>query len=339
MSILRHQADERAAAWDAQLRGAQVSVRNRRAFHAWLREDPAHQAAHDRLQAALTVLQANADLPELSALRDEARNSVQAHHRRWMALVAVGAVAACAALFLIVVPGTERRAEIAALFQRDTVYVASPDERTRVTLADGSVVTLDAGARLSARLGRTRRDVTLLAGRALFHVAKDRQRPFVVKAGDRTITALGTVFDVRLSSRELRVTLAEGAVAVRPVAPVAGAMPQIQIMKPRQQLVAYAGAAASELRTVDTDKTLSWAEGQIFFDNQRLASAVDQMNQYSAEKIIVAPDAADLRINGMFRTTNPAGFIEALEVALPVAVHDDGQGRTIVSRRAGSSED
>lgn len=335
MNRILDATEEAAAAWDARLRGAKATFGDRREFLAWLEEDAEHRAAHDRLQAALAALRSHAELSELSALRDEARNSVEASRRRRLASIIAGAVAAALLLMLAFTTQTERGAAIAAQLQGGTIYATSPDERTRVTLADGSVVTLDSATRLAVRLGKSRRDVTLLAGRALFEVAKDpqRQRPFIVKAGDRTITALGTVFDVRLSPGELRVTLAEGSVAVRSLQPRRGSAQQI--LKPHQQLVATVGAAPPELRSVDTDKALSWAEGQLFFENEPLASAVEEMNQYSHAKIVVDPAVAGLRINGMFRTSNQAGFVEALELTLPVRVQNDGHDRIFVSGRTG----
>lgn len=337
MSKFLDEAEDAAAAWDARLRGAKTTFRDRRAFQAWLRQDAEHQAAHDRLQAALSMLRTHAKLPELSALRDEARNSVHENRRRRVVSVVATAIAASLLLMLAVVTQTEHGAEIAAFLKGDTIYATSPNERTRVTLADGSVVTLDSGTRLSVLLGQSRRDITLLAGHALFQVAKDHRRPFVVKAGDRTITALGTVFDVRLSSSELRVTLAEGVVAVRPIEPRQGSA--LQILRPRQQLVETTGIATPELRTVDTDKALSWADGQVFFENEPLASAVEEMNQYSHLKILVDPAVADLRINGMFRTSNQTGFIDALQVTLPVEVRNDNQGRIFISRRPDRTAD
>ena len=91
--------------------------------------------------------------------------------------------------------------------------------------------------------------------------------------------------------------------------------------------------ATPELRSVDTGKALSWADGRVFFEDEPLASAVEEMGQYSQFKIVVDPAVADLRINGMFRTTNQAGFLEALEVALPVDVRRDEQGQIFVSKR------
>lgn len=325
------ESEEAAAEWDARLRGAKMSFRERRAFQAWLRQDPGHVAAHDRLQAALAALRDHARLAELSALREEAVNSVRKLRRRRTAGVA--SLAAAAALLLVfgIASQTERGAELAAQLRGDSIFGTAPNERTRVTLADGSVVTLDASTRLTAHLEPRRRTITLLAGRALFEVAHDRQRPFVVRAGDRTITALGTVFDVRLSPRELRVTLAEGSVAVRPVHAQRGSTESI--LKPREAFVESAGAPLPKLVTVDTDKALGWAHGQVFFENDTLASAVEEMNQHAAVKITVDPAAADLRLSGMFLTGNQSAFVEALQLAMPVAVRRDDEGRLVVYRK------
>ncbi|HVF95520.1 MAG TPA: FecR domain-containing protein [Sphingomonas sp.] len=335
MSWLVKDADEAAAAWDAQLRGTKTSFRNHHAFQTWLQQDPEHQRAHDRLQAAIRMLRMNADLPELSALRDEARNSVEASkRRRWASVFAVAAALAIVFLLAIATPRTAPGAAILARLHGEQLYATTRDERTRIELADGSVVTLDADTRIAVRLGAARREIKLQNGRALFKVAKDPRRPFVVRAGERTITALGTLFDVSLSPRELRVTLAEGSVAVKPLASGRGTPPQI--LKPQQQLVAFAGATKPTLRTVDVDNALGWADRQIFFEDEPLASAIDEMNRYAGSKIVIDPSVADLRINGMFRMSNQQGFVDALKIALPVDVRRDSQGRLLVSRRAGS---
>jgi transmembrane sensor len=324
------QAEDTVAGWDARVRSGKASFRERRTYHTWLEQDPEHRAAHDQLQAALSTLRAHADLAELSALRDDARDHVQKYRRRRFASI-VASVAAILLVILGFATQTERGAELTGQFAGTTVYRTSSDERSRVTLTDGSVVTLDAGTRIAVRLEKSRRHVTLLGGHALFEVAKDKRRPFVVKAGDRTITALGTVFDVRLSPTELRVTLAEGAVAVRPARPGRGAVQRI--LKPSQQFVERTGAASQVLQFVNTEKELNWADGRIFFDDEPLASAVEQMNRYSHLKIVVDPAVAGVRINGMFRTSNQQGFLQALEMTLPVEVGRDDQGRVSVSPR------
>lgn len=66
--------------------------------------------------------------------------------------------------------------------------VVAPDEAVAITtkkaetqrLADGTRVSVDAGSALRVEFSPTRRDVHLLEGKALFEVANDTQRPFVV---------------------------------------------------------------------------------------------------------------------------------------------------------------
>ncbi len=61
---------------------------------------------------------------------------------------------------------------------------------------------LNTNSRVEIRFTPEQRNVRLLAGQAWFQVAKNPNRPFVVEAGNRRVTALGTAFDVRLDSRE-----------------------------------------------------------------------------------------------------------------------------------------
>lgn len=334
MSGLGNDIDEAAAAWDARLRGAKATHLDHRAFQDWLQRDPAHHLAYDRLQAALRALRTRADLPELSALRDEARNTVNSNKRRRFASMMSIAAGIAAILILAAIPSSERGSAVLAGLQGEKIYATNSQDRTRVTLADGSLVTLDSGTQMAVRMGDTRRDVTLLRGRALFKVAKDSERPFVVKASNRTITALGTMFDVRVTPKELRVTLAEGSVSVRPLAAGQNAVPKI--LKPRQQLVAIAGVSEPLLRVVDLQNALAWADRQFFFEDEPLASAIDEINRYADLDIVVDPAVANLRINGMFRISDQAAFIEALKSALPVDVRKDAKDRLIVSRQSGS---
>lgn len=323
-----------AAAWDARLRRADATDRDRLAFRAWLLEAEEHQHAHERLQGVLFALRAQADLPELSALRDAARQRIRRHGVR-RRLAAGCAIAAGLLIAVGVGLNLDHGPETWAMVQGAKIYSTTLNERTQIVLADGSAVTLDSNTRLAARLSRSRRDVTLISGRALFHVAKDPQRPFVVRARDRTVTALGTVFDVGLSQRGLRVTLLEGRVAVRSVH--AGA--PSRELKPRQELVETDQAASPVVRTVNLEKATSWVDGQLYFENDTLAQAADEMNRYSRLKIVVDPAVANLRIDGMFRAGNQTGFVGALQTTMPVEVRSDERGQLFVTRRPGAARD
>ncbi|WP_184721660.1 FecR domain-containing protein [Caulobacter sp.] len=323
-----------AAAWDARLRRGDAVDRDYAAFQAWLGKDEAHRQADERLQAALSALRGQADLPELSALRDAARHSARRTARRRLAF---GGCALAATLLLAVglTLNLPRGPETWALVQGAKIYSTALNERTQVVLADGSAVTLDSDTHLAVRIGSKRRDVTLLSGRALFHVAKDRERPFVVRARDRTVTALGTIFDVGLGQKSLRVTLLEGRVAIGSTQAGAAA----RELKPRQEFVQSSRATGGVIRTVDPEKAIGWVDGQIYFEGETLAQAADEMNRYSRLKIVVGPAVANLRINGMFRAGNQTGFVGALQTTLPVDVRSDERGQLFVTRRPGAAQE
>src|SRR5262249_33751548 len=94
------------------------------------------------------------------------------------------------------------------------VYTTGIGEQHRITLADGSIVELNAQSKIRVRYKDRRRDVELLDGQALFQVAHDTTRPFIVHTDSTNIRAVGTQFDVYRKSTGTVVTVLEGTVAV-----------------------------------------------------------------------------------------------------------------------------
>ena len=97
---------------------------------------------------------------------------------------------------------------------RYPLYNTDIGERRSITLADGSTVDLNARSKLRVEFSKNERRVELLDGQALFQVAKDHTRPFIVASGEATVRAVGTQFDVNRKSGGTTVTVLEGRVAV-----------------------------------------------------------------------------------------------------------------------------
>jgi ferric-dicitrate binding protein FerR (iron transport regulator) len=89
-----------------------------------------------------------------------------------------------------------------------------------LTLEDGSTVELDSGSRIRIAYGGHERQVELLDGQALFRVAHDLTRPFIVHTRATNIQAIGTQFDVYKKDTGTIVTVVEGRVAVIRQGPV-----------------------------------------------------------------------------------------------------------------------
>ena len=94
------------------------------------------------------------------------------------------------------------------------IYETRIGEQNSITLVDGSVIQLNTDSHIQVNYEKNQRSIVLMAGEAHFEVAKDPSRPFVVKAGDGMVRAVGTAFTVRINPEALKVIVTEGKVAL-----------------------------------------------------------------------------------------------------------------------------
>jgi transmembrane sensor len=305
-----------AAGWDARLRSPAATDQDRAAFRDWRTASPGNGAAFDALQAAIGSLRrAAAEHPELRSLRErtlgEARRDLRAF---WLA-------AAAAVPIVLALGGYLWLREPAGQF------ATVKGERSALSLEDGSTVELNTHTRVRVALSPADRVVTLLEGQALFDVAPDPKRPFVVVAGNRRITALGTAFDVRMAPDDITVTMLEGRVAVEEGSPLPGGARRIELVA-GQQFSSRANLRGAQPRAADIEAATSWRRGQLIFRDTPLALAVEEINRYVEPGIVVGDaELAALRINGMFRTGQTAGFLGAIAGYYPVESRRGDDGR------------
>ncbi|MFC3077671.1 FecR family protein [Phenylobacterium terrae] len=295
---------------------------------AWLRIHPANAAAWEHAQAAWSDFDGAADEDVLAALRAEARRAGP-ERPRWRSPAAVAAAAAAVVLVIAGALGlglhrsegskSPHVAQTPAPAGGAEVYENREVEPEGFRLADGTWMVLDAGSAASIALAGSRREVTLVRGRAFFDVMPDPARPFAVEAGGRSIVVLGTRFDVRLQPTELRVSVVEGEVSVGP----AGGGPPIRLGAGRQ-LVAREGEQP-QVTPADVGQALEWHARYVVFDNVTLAEAAAQLNRLGPDQLIVRdPAVAGLRISGRFRADDLERFGRSLAVVHPVRLAPRG---------------
>lgn len=100
------------------------------------------------------------------------------------------------------------------LYLQRGVYTTDIGEQRSLALTDGSTVELNSRSRIKVQYTEYERRIDLLEGQALFQVAKNKTRPFVVQTGNTRVRAVGTAFDVYRASSGTVVTVVEGRVAV-----------------------------------------------------------------------------------------------------------------------------
>lgn len=185
-------------------------------------------------------------------------------------------------------------------------------EIRELQLDDGSRLTLGTQSRVSLHYERGLRRVRLESGEALFRVAQDRSRPFVVQAGNVQVRAVGTEFDVRSGNRGVEVTVAEGAVDVwRELAPL---KPAVRVAAGRRAFVAHDEIRTpQELTGAQVLQSIEWTTGTIDFNGKTLGEAAAELNRYNRRAIVIAdPALAARKIIGRFRATDPVAFVYAV---------------------------
>ena len=297
--------DAAAAAWLARLYG-DPDAAVQPALEAWLAEDPAHARAFERANETWAIL------PRAARCGEE---TLAPRPSPWRLHPA--AIAACLAL---VVGCSGLWWALAA----DGAYATRPGEQKVATLEDGSRIALNTDTQVDVRFDADRRRIELDKGEAMFEVAHDAARPFVVIAGDTRVQAIGTVFTVRRTRDDVVVTLIKGKVAVshqRPRSPGASAAPVV--LRPGEKLTEPRDGP-SRIEPESVEAATAWRRGQTVFRETPLGSAVAELNRYGGPPIVVDdPRVAALPVSGVF-ATNAADFAEAVATLHGLRIENEG---------------
>jgi transmembrane sensor len=345
----REQVEEAAATWIARRDTGPWSAADVAEFETWLAESPGRRAAYYRLNAAwqdagrLRALGAAtgglrmacdsnkpssagrlgaADEPgELGELREPsvsarrlpllAARRLRASPNRLKPIAAVVLLAVLAGLLFV-----END-----YFNPDR-YSTGVGGLEAVPVPDGSRVTLNTDSRVRIRFNEKERLVDLERGEAFFEVAKDPHRPFIVRAGNRRVVAVGTQFSVRREGDDVRVVVSEGTVRMDPGATHASenATAAPLLLAAGSEVRAEAGSVLVQKKSIpEIEQRLTWRAGLLTFRDTPLAEAAAEFNRYNSRKIVIeGPDIATLEVGGIFRSNNLDLFVRLLEQGFPV---------------------
>ncbi|QDX26475.1 DUF4880 domain-containing protein [Sphingomonas suaedae] len=302
-----------AAHWLALRRSGEMTASEEHEFRIWLDASPAHEDAWLRMERVWAMTGAVADDTRIVAARAEDARTHDPALRRWrMAGIAAAIALTLGSTWAVRDSGLIGDFKTASLADAQT-FQTGLGQRTTLTLQDGSTVTLDTASEVRVSAMGSTRSLALVRGRAFFKVARDPLRPFLVKAGDKTVRALGTAFGVRLDGGEVTVTLVEGKVRVEE--------PRA-FLKPGHSAEMTAGAElvarpddSWTIDRVDTARETSWLDGRLTFMRDPLAEAVEEMNRYSERKLVFTGGRIpDEHIVGVFRAGDVDSFAQAVEL-------------------------
>ncbi|HEU0095322.1 MAG TPA: FecR domain-containing protein [Rhizomicrobium sp.] len=307
------QVYDEAADWAARIDAGPLSAEAEAALEAWLSADVRHYGALAQSSALLS--------PNSGPDPMRGAEPVDPVRRIFLAggIAAGVAIAAGAATFVARALGQER-------------YRTQIGEMRVIALSDGSVVFLNTNSEMVVRYTQAQRYIELLHGEALFDVANNKKRPFIVQTGTTQVRAVGTSFNVKaLPNQPVQVLVREGIVEVkRPDVPVAPIV--LVAMNSRAIAPPDAPIIAAPVETAEVGRELAWRVGRIAFHGETLGQAAMEFARYSDVRIqIDDPEIANEKVTGLFVSADPVGFANAVAVSFDLRA-DISDKRILLAR-------
>ena len=319
-----------AAAWIVQLDGGPMADQDRQALREWVGRSPQHYATLHRLADVWGELNALTALEDIA--REESAEPAPAPAvGRSNEPKQLGVMAAAAAALVLVLAGLGALTIMSpppSASALETLHSTRVGEQKSVQLADGSHIQVNTNSVVEVDYGSEERRIRLVRGEAMFKVAHDAARPFIVDAGGNSVRALGTAFAVRMEGARLEVSVAEGVVELTaPLAPEEPGESAVEDVR-SHQLTALQTAVlldgAADVRDVaesEMHRTLAWRDGMLVFQGEPLAEVVGEVSRYTPLHIVIDDaELSDLRVGGYFGVGEIDDLFKALEDGFGVRV-------------------
>lgn len=214
-------------------------------------------------------------------------------------------------------------------------YATAIGEQRSVVLNDGSVVTLNTSSTIQVKLTKAVRTIQLLSGEALFQVAHDKARPFDVVAGNTTVRAVGTQFNVDRRASTTTVTVVEGKVSVEsgsenPVGKTPDAGTSIPVSAGEGVTVSPRVKPHATAANVAT--ATAWTQRRLIFEHRPLGEVAAEFNRYNRQEIHI--ESAELRsqeVTGVFAANDPNSFLDFVAKIPGVRIEQQADATKVVS--------
>ena len=302
-----------AAAWVVRSGAATFGPEERMALARWRARSPEHEAAYRdalatweqaRLLGAADVTDEDAPSPPADAISAARPKVVDAGGmpRRtppWRSMAAAMLLLLAAGVFVYAYdPSVALRAD----------YATAAGETEQIGLADGSEIVLNSRSAVEIKFRGNQRVVELLKGEAIFSVAPDASRPFIVNADIVDVRALGTKFAVREHRGVVKVTALAHAVEVAAAAKDGTEVRNV-VLRPVQSVRVRDDGTMSDLTEEDPAHVAAWTRGRLVFRKRRLVDVLDEIDRHTGGRTIVMnDDLVQQTVSGVF-------FLDRLDAA------------------------
>lgn len=325
---------DQAIAWAVRMASGATTAYDHAACAAWRAADPRHETAWQQVCAVEQPFQDMAAGPAGQVAYDtlQAARAIQARthgRRRALKLLGLGAMASMVGLLSLRLSAWQERAQ----------YQTAVGERRRVALPDGTELWLNTDTLARVVFTPAQRLLVLDRGEIFITTGADAgsfsgRRPLWVDTPAARLHAIGTRFGVRLdqdgASLATRLHVDQGQVAVH-----SGDLPPVLVQAGDSVRVRSPGAATERIADGAFDAS-SWTQGVLVVKQMPLGRFIEELARYRTAGLTCAPDAANLRVSGVFQLegADPVGrALKVLSNTLPVRIVAGPADTLIVSVR------
>ncbi len=217
-------------------------------------------------------------------------------------------------------------------FNARSISTNTGEQRT-VKLADGSVMHLNTRSRVQVKFSDEARVVRLLEGEALFSVAQDSVRPFLVRSGLTTVQVIGTEFNIYRHANGTTVSVVEGRVRIAADSRehgVSSAAATPVLLDAGQQAAIETDGHIEKLATPEMDRALAWRQRHLVFRSATVAEVATEFNRYNRIQLnIVDKQLATRRMSGRFEADEPQSLLDFLTRNGDVRLQQQGDAITL----------
>ncbi|WP_339692366.1 FecR domain-containing protein [uncultured Parasphingorhabdus sp.] len=325
------ETEESAASWLLRREEPEWTEQDQVDLDQWLNQSMAHKAAFWRLEHGWGLADRLAALAPLK--QDAPPQDPRSWQRYWKPLSLAASVLIMIGIVGIMrtVPSPGGEQNIAqqdgSVLQSGQVRLATAiGEHKVVPLADGSKVELNTATKIRAAVTEASREIWIDEGEAFFVVKRSEKVPFVVHAGNRVITVLGTKFSVRKDGKKITVAVLEGRVRVDEMAN--GRVSRSATITNGDMAFTNEASTLVAIKSPERVATeLSWRDGMLVFDQSTLTEAASEFNRYNKTQLIIGDvETANIRIGGTFQASNVDAFVRLLDDAYGLRVEQMENG-------------
>ena len=219
------------------------------------------------------------------------------------------------------------QADIENQFVETRILRTEIGQQTRFSLSDGSRVKLNTNSIVKVSFSKNNRLLTLVKGEANFNVTKDKSRPFTVTIGEKSFTALGTIFNLQKTSNDnMELVVTEGIVLITKSNKPLNKNTNVVSALSKEE---FSGVliTSGEMATIqnnnqtsnqkisfeEVQRKLAWQQGMLVFSGETLDEALIEISRYTTTKFELNGDElTNIKVAGYFKANDIDGLLTSL---------------------------